>query len=162
MRTFFIRHQPDSSLSKALIAGMGGGAAIATLGGLADCTHLAYLTPPFGATCVLMFSAPASPLSQPANIIGGHLLAALVGLICAALLPPVWWAAAIAVGVAIAVMQFARVTHPPAGATPLIVLALQPGIGFLFFPVLSGTVLLVVIGTFYHRYHRVPYPLART
>jgi len=74
-----------------------------------------------GASAVLLFGAPRSPLAQPRNLLGGHILSALVGVACWKLLHPFpWLAAALAVSTAIAVMHATRTLHPPGGATALI------------------------------------------
>ncbi|WP_349508874.1 HPP family protein [Agrobacterium vitis] len=123
MRHYFHRHQPFSSFTKALLAGFGGCLAIGILSFLTTHTGYALMMAPFGASCVLLFSLPNSPLSQPMNVFFGHLASALVGLLCATLLPDIWWAVALAVGGAISVMALLRITHPPAGADPIVVFA---------------------------------------
>ena len=99
---------------------------------------------PFGASCVLAFGLPDSPLAQPRSIVGGHLITALVGFLVLHTLGDAWWAAALAVGLALAAMQQTRTVHAPAGANPLVVLAAQPGPEFLITPVLLGS--LVIVG----------------
>jgi CBS-domain-containing membrane protein len=74
-------------------------------------------------------------------------------------LPEVWWAAALAVGLAIAAMAALRVTHPPAGADPLVVFVSDPDLAFLLFPTLSGAVILVAVAALYHRSTGTAYPL---
>ena len=98
------------------------------------------------------------PLSQPANVIGGHAVATLAGLVLRWALPDQWWALALAVGLAIALMVLLRVTHPPAGADPLVVFAADPGFLFLIFPVISGAVLLVALAALFHRLSGTAYP----
>lgn len=116
---------------------------------------------PFGASCVLLFSVPDSPLSQPMNVIGGHMVASVIGLALAMVLPDAWWAGALGVGLAIGVMAALRVTHPPAGADPLVILALQPGWSFLILPVGLGAVALVAVAFAYHRFTGHVYPKPR-
>ena len=94
---------------------------------------------PFGATCVLLFSVPNSPLSQPANVIGGHLVSTAIGLLLHAMLPVEWWSLGLAVGLAIAAMAVLRVTHPPAGADPLVVFFDSPGWAYPGLPVAFGS-----------------------
>lgn len=65
----------------ALLAGLGASLAIALLGWLDLGWQLTLLMAPFGASCVLLFSLPQSPLARPQNVLGGHLLAAAVGLL---------------------------------------------------------------------------------
>lgn len=164
----FHRHQPSAGPALAIKAGLGGCLAIASVALASQATGNPWLMAPFGATCVLLFSVPASPLSQPANVVGGHLVAALVGLIMLAFLPVAWWSMALAVGLAIALMALLRVTHPPAGANPLVMLLAAnsageaPGVDFLLFPVLSGSILLVLLAVLVHRLPpRTPYPLGK-
>lgn len=145
-----------------MLAGLGGLTAIGVVGASTAYGHTPLVMAPFGASCVLLFSVPASPLSQPANVIGGHVIATLVGLVLRLLLPDAWWAAALAVGIAIALMAALRVTHPPAGADPLVVFATDPGLTFLFLPVLSGALMLVCVATLFHRASGIPYPARRT
>jgi CBS-domain-containing membrane protein len=75
----------------------------------------------FGASAVLVYGAVRSPLAQPRNLIGGHFVSAVVGVLTWKLLHPTPWAAeAVAVATAIAVMHATRTLHPPGGATALI------------------------------------------
>jgi CBS-domain-containing membrane protein len=99
----------------------------------------------FGASCVLLFSFPDSPFSQPRNVIGGHFLASLTGLAFLTALGSTWWSIALALATAIAVMHFTRTVHPPAGSNPMIVMLAAPGWGFLFTPTLFGACILIVV-----------------
>lgn len=161
MLSFFARHQPAQPMRTVLLAGLGGIVAIGLIGAFSAFAHAPLLMAPFGASCVLLFSLPGSPLSQPANVIGGHGVAALTGLVLRLLLPNEWWAVALAVGMAIGLMAALRVTHPPAGADPLVVFAADPDFSFLVLPVLSGALALVAIATLFHKANGVAYPLGR-
>lgn len=97
----------------------------------------------FGASCVLLFGFPDSPFSQPRNVMGGHLLASLVGLVFLHLLGNAWWNMAPAAGCAIAGMQLTRTVHPPAGSNPLIVMLSGASWKFLITPTLCGVLALV-------------------
>ncbi|QZH76104.1 MAG: HPP family protein [Erythrobacter sp.] len=81
---------------------------------------LPWLVAPLGASAVLVFAVPASPLAQPWPVIGGNLLSALIGLGLGAYLGSPWLAASLAVGLAIACMSLARCLHPPGGASALL------------------------------------------
>lgn len=118
--------------------------AIAATAWLSEVSGAAWLMAPFGASCVLAFGLPDSPLAQPRSIVGGHLVTTLVGLLTLHFLGNTWWSEALAVGVALAAMQQTRTVHAPAGANPLLVMATQPGFGFLLTPVLAGA--LVIVG----------------
>lgn len=75
----------------------------------------------FGASAVLVYGAIKSPLAQPRNLIGGHVISGFVGVLCwMAFGETVWLAAALAVSIAIAAMLLTRTLHPPGGATALI------------------------------------------
>lgn len=159
MRRILSQALPRAPLMPALTAGFGGFLAIASLSLLSQQAELMLLMAPFGASCVLLFLVPASPLSQPANVIGGHAVAALIGLAAHAVLPDDGWAMALAIGAAITAMALLRLTHPPAGADPLVVFASDPGLGFLLFPVISGAAVLVAVAVLYHRVTGGRYPV---
>lgn len=105
----------------------------------------------FGASAVLVYGAIESPLAQPRNLIGGHILSALIGVFCYQLLPTqLWIAAALAVAASIAVMHLTKTLHPPGGATALIAVIGSPqlhDIGYLYalFPVARGAFILLVV-----------------
>ncbi|WP_424980706.1 HPP family protein [Leisingera sp. S232] len=159
MDRYFKRALPPASLRMAGLAGLGAFLAIAVLSLLSTHANILLLMAPFGASCVLLFAVPTSPLSQPAHVVGGHVLATAVALALNALLPDTWWALALAVGLSIALMAALRLTHPPAGADPLVVFAADPGISFLLFPVLTGALALVAIAAVFHRFSGHDYPL---
>ena len=105
----------------------------------------------FGASAVLLFGAVRSPLAQPRNLVGGHLLSALVGVICWKLLHQhLWLAEAMAVATSVAVMHATRTLHPPGGATALIAVIGSSEIhklGFIFalVPVTLGSLILLAV-----------------
>lgn len=119
--------------------------AIGATGWLSHASGAAWLMAPFGASCVLAFGLPDSPLAQPRSIIGGHLLSTLVGFLVLYTLGDGWLAAALAVSLALGAMQLTRTVHAPAGANPLVVLAAQPGLQFLLTPVLLGSLVIVLV-----------------
>jgi CBS-domain-containing membrane protein len=129
----------------ALIGSIGGFIAIALLALLTNLTSNAWIMAPFGATCVLAFGLWDAPLSQPRNIIGGHLISTFVGLLCLHLFGRSIWVMAVGVGLAIGLMMLSKTTHPPAGADPLVVILSGSSWSFLFAPVLIGSVVIVVI-----------------
>lgn len=112
---------------------------------LTQVSQASWLIAPFGASCVLAFGLPESPLAQPRSIIGGHVIATLVGLLMLALCGNSWWSEALAVGLALFAMQQTRTVHAPAGANPLVVMTLQPDWSFLLTPVLSGACMIVAV-----------------
>lgn len=157
METFLL-HTTKNTVP-ALVSGLGGTIAIWLLAGLTEGLHYALLIAPFGASCVLLFAIPQSPLARPRNVIGGHFLSAFVGLLVLTLIGNGVIAMGIGVGLAIAVMQFTGTLHPPAGGDPLVVILAGAGWTFLATPILAGTITLVVIAWLYHRFvSRRAYP----
>lgn len=136
---------PAPSWRFTVLSLLGAVLAIGAAGWLGQVSGAPWLMASLGASCVLAFGLPDSPLAQPRNIVGGHLLATLVGLLVLHTLGDAWWAGAIAVGLALALMQQTRTLHAPAGANPLVVLASHAPLSFLFTPVLTGSLLVVLV-----------------
>ncbi|CAN5247698.1 hypothetical protein BH10PSE9_BH10PSE9_11190 [soil metagenome] len=136
---------------EALIAGAGGALAIAVLAGCAALAVTPLIIAPFGASCFLLFTLPASPLAQPRNVIGGHIISALVGIIVLAVLGPSSLSMAVGVGLAIAAMRLTGTLHPPAGADPIVVIAAAAPWWFFAVPVGIGAVILVGCAAAWHR-----------
>lgn len=118
----------------------------------------------FGASAVLLFSAPRTPFAQPRNLIGGHLVSAAAGIACYHYLPDVLMLQeAAAVATAIALMMVTRTIHPPGGATALIAVIGDEAVhvlgwGYLF-PVLGGALLLLAVAIVSNNlYQRGSYP----
>lgn len=121
--------------------------------------HAPMLIAPFGATCVLAFAVPDSPLAQPRNIVGGHCLAALIGLVLLHTFGHDAWVMALAVSTTIGLMQLTHTLHPPAGATPLVILTSSASWKFFFAPVLTGSLLLVLCAVVFNNLaHDRSYP----
>ncbi|GLS34218.1 HPP family protein [Mesorhizobium albiziae] len=159
IRSLTARHEPRGQFLSHLKSGSGAILGMSLVGGLSSLTGLPLLIAPLGATAVLLFGQPASPLAQPMNIFAGYLIAAIVGVAAALAFPGAWWAAAIAVGIAIALMLMLRVTHPPAGALPLVATASPFQGATLFVVVLIGSASLVVLALIHHWIPpRVQYP----
>jgi CBS-domain-containing membrane protein len=103
-----------------------------------------------GASAVLVYGAIKSPLAQPRNLIGGHIVSALVGVACYKLGGTIWVAAALGVSLAIVAMLVTRTLHPPGGATALIAVIGGKNVhdlGFLYaiFPAGLGALILLVV-----------------
>lgn len=136
---------PSPSLRFTVLSLIGAVVAIGATGWLSQVSGALWLMAPFGASCVLAFGVPDSPLAQPRNIVGGHFVATLIGLIVLYTMGNSWWAGALAVGLALAVMQQTRTLHPPAGASPLVILAANAPFSFLVTPVLAGSFIIVAV-----------------
>ncbi len=113
-------------------------------------TDMVLLIGSFGASCVLVYGVIQSPLAQPRNLIGGHVVSALVGVTIQKLIPDILWIAApLAVSLSIVLMQITKTLHPPGGATALIAATASPqikslGYFYVISPVLSGALILLV------------------
>ncbi|MDT0689575.1 HPP family protein [Salegentibacter sp. F188] len=111
-----------------------------------------FLIGSFGATAVLLYGATNSPLAQPRNLIGGHLLSSIIGILAIKLIPfpdLLWLTCALAVSLSIVVMQITKTMHPPGGATALIAVIggekiQNLGLMYVINPVLSGVFILLV------------------
>ncbi len=118
-----------------------------------------WLMAPLGASAVLVFALPASPLAQPWPVLCGNSVSALVGVVCAVWIPDMAVAGAVAVGAAILMMFATRSLHPPGGAAALYaVLAGAHSPWFALFPVASNSLLLLLFGTIYNRLTGRDYP----
>lgn len=124
---------------------------------------LPLLVAPLGASAVLVFAVPASPLAQPWSVIGGNTISALIGVAVYQLVPGEALAGGIAVGAAIFMMSLLRCLHPPGGASALTAVigsnAIHAaGYSFAFLPVALNSVSLVAVGLLFHRLSRHSYP----
>ena len=105
----------------------------------------------FGASAVLVYGAPAGPLAQPRNLLGGHLVSAVVGVAMFRWLgSEPWLAAALAVSLAIVVMHLTQTLHPPGGATALIAVIGSEslhalGFYYVLVPVGLGALILLLV-----------------
>lgn len=143
---------PRPSARHIAISWLGGFLAIGAVAFLADASHAPLMLGSFGATCVLLFGFPDSPFSQPRNVIAGHFLSSLVGLVFLTLVGAHWWSMALAAGTAIALMQLTRTVHPPAGSNPVIVMLAASKWEFLLMPTLIGAVILVMVAVLFNNF----------
>lgn len=115
-----------------------------------------FLIGSFGASSVLVYGVIQSPLAQPRNLIGGHLVSALIGVTVQKIVPDILWITApLAVSLSIVIMQITKTLHPPGGATALIAVtgsAELKNIGYLYVicPVLVGSLILLTIALFFN------------
>ncbi|MDI3389562.1 HPP family protein [Streptomyces sp. B-S-A8] len=119
----------------------------------------AVLIPPLAASMALIAGASTTPLAQPRNVVGGHIIAALTGYLVIAIAGSGFWSSAVAGGLALGVMLLCRVSHSPAAATAVIVgLDHPPAAQFLSLLVLAS-VILVAIGVLGNRMNHHRYPV---
>lgn len=129
-----------------------------------DAKGAAMIIASMGASAVLLFAVPHSALAQPWNVIGGHLVSALIGISCARFIPDILLAAAISVGIAIVAMHYLHCIHPPGGATALSAVIGGPvvhsmGYGYALQPVLINALVIVTIAIVFNAlfdYYRYP------
>lgn len=124
-----------------------------------------WLIAPMGASAVLLFCLPGSPLAQPWPVIGGNVVSALVGVACVQLLGTSLWTAPLAGGVAVALMFALRCLHPPGGAVALTAVLAGPavhamGFAFALLPVALNSLLMVVVALAFNNLtgRRYPHP----
>ena len=122
-------------------------------------TLLTYKTPygvfliaSFGSSMVLLYGYPESPFAQPKNVFFGHLLTALVGIIILIFVPlPIFITIPIAVGLGVGLMIVFNVTHPPAGGNPIIVIMGSVSFDYLFSPVITGSIIILIFAIILNR-----------
>ncbi len=112
---------------------------------VSDLAGVPALIAPFGATVVILFQFPAGPFSAPRSYLGGHALAAVVGLVCQHLIPHQALAIGVAGGLSLYLMRVTRTIHPAAGATPLVILLTHQTWEFLLYPLGLGLVVIAAV-----------------
>ncbi|MFN3991610.1 MAG: HPP family protein [Tabrizicola flagellatus] len=140
-------------------AGCGAALGLLLTGLLLRGAGIGWLIAPFGASAVLVYAVPNSPLAQPWSVVVGNGASAVVALTLTALLPPADWVVPLAVGTAIAAMLVLRALHPPGGAVALLLsLGGSGGWGASLATVLAGSVALVGVGVLWNRATGRAYP----
>ena len=115
-----------------------------------------FLIGSFGASSVLIYGAIQSPLSQPRNLIGGHLISAFIGVAVYRICPDIiWLTAPLAVALSIVLMQITKTLHPPGGATALIAIIGSEkikslGFIYIFSPVLTDALILLAVALIFN------------
>lgn len=119
-------------------------------------SDVVYLIGSFGASSVLVYGVIQSPLAQPRNLVGGHLVSAIVGVTISKFFPDILWLTApLAVSISIVLMQVTKTLHPPGGATALIAVIGSPkikmlGYWYVLYPVLSGVLILLIVALIFN------------
>ena len=112
-----------------------------------------FLIASFGSTMVLLYGYPESPFAQPKNIILGHFLTALIGIVFLNFVPlPIFLNIPLAVGFGVMFMILFKVTHPPAGGNPIIVIIGSVSFDYLLTPVLIGSIIVVMFGVIINKF----------
>ncbi len=154
-----IRRNDHRNILAGMVAGVGAAIAIGGMEWFSVASHYPLAVIPFATSIVLVIGSPEAEPAQPRALIGGHVVATLVGLVMLWLTGPQPWAAAVAVGLSIVAMYFTGTFHPPAGINPLLVVISNLSWSFLLAPVLAGAVLLTAFAYVWHRWiRRQPWP----
>jgi len=155
-----------------LLSGIGAGITIGILtyitfeSFLAGTTYGLWLAASFGSSVVVVFGYPDNEFAQPKNVLLGHLLCAFVGIIFVTLFKIsqdrtiFFLAIALAVGISVMLMMAFKITHPPAGGNAIVVMLAQDSFLFLIFPIMVGTITIIIGGVIYNRFIlKKKYPL---
>ena len=122
-----------------------------------------FLAASFGSSMVLLYGFPESPFAQPKNIFFGHLLTALVGVVFVNFIQlPIFIIIPVAVGFGIFLMIILDVVHPPAGGNPIMVIIGSASFDYLFSPIITGTIIILLFGVILNKYIlKKNYPLKK-
>jgi CBS-domain-containing membrane protein len=154
-----IRRNDHRDILAGIVAGIGVALAIGGMEWFSHASHMPLVIIPFATSIVLVVGSPELEAAQPRALIGGHVVATLVGLAVLHLTGPQGWSAAVAVGLAVFAMSLTGTFHPPAGINPLLVVTNSLPWTFLLAPVLLGAVLLTLFAWAWHRWiRRQPWP----
>ena len=118
-----------------------------------------WLIPPFGASMVLVMSVHESPLAQPKNLMFGHVLSALSGVLVYAFLGQSFYSLGAGVALAIFVMMITNTIHPPAGANPIIAILGGKSLSFVLLPVAVGALIIIIFAIIYNKILGRNYPI---
>ncbi len=147
-----------------LLAGVGAGVTIGILtyityiSFLADSVYGLWLATSFGSTVVVVFGYPDNEFAQPKNVLLGHLLCTLVGVVFVTIFKITqdrsifFLTIALAIGIAVMLMMAFKITHPPAGGNTIVVMLAQDSFQYLIFPIMVGAVTIIIGGIVYNRF----------
>ena len=142
------------NIKQSILAGI---FSIVTIGILTFLTYKTefgiFLLASFGSSMVLLYGYPESPFAQPKNVFFGHLVTAIVGLIVLNFVPlPLFITIPLAVGFGVGLMILFNVTHPPAGGNPIIVIVGSVSFDYLFSPVITGSIIIIISAIIINRF----------
>ena len=143
----------STEISKSILAGAFSTITIGILTLLTYKTEFGiFLIASFGSSMVLLFGYPESPFAQPKNIFFGHLLTSLVGIFFLYFIPlPIYIIIPLAVGFGVGLMILLKVTHPPAGGNPIIVIIGSVSPDYIINPIIIGTGIILIFGIVLNR-----------
>ena len=147
-----------------LLAGVGAGVTIGIItyitfqSILAGTNYGLWLTASFGSSVVVVFGYPDNEFAQPKNVLFGHLLCALVGIIFVTLFKITqdrtifFLTISLAVGLSVLLMMALKISHPPAGGNTIVVMLTQDSFQYLIFPIMVGAITIIIGGVIYNRF----------
>ena len=139
--------------TQSLLAGLFSAITIGALTLLTYKTELGvFLIASFGSSMVLLYGYPENPFAQPKNIFFGHLLTSGVGIVFLFFTAiPTFISIPLAVGLGVSLMILFKVTHPPAGGNPIIIIIGSVSIDYLINPIIIGSIIIIVFGIVLNR-----------
>ena len=139
--------------TQSLLAGLFSAITIGALTLLTYKTELGvFLIASFGSSMVLLYGYPENPFAQPKNIFFGHLLTSVVGVVFLFFTAlPSFIVIPLAVGLGVSLMILFKVTHPPAGGNPIIIIIGSVSIDYLISPIIIGSIIIIVFGIVLNR-----------
>jgi len=139
--------------TQSLLAGLFSAITIGALTLLTYKTELGvFLIASFGSSMVLLYGYPENPFAQPKNIFFGHLLTSVVGIIFLFFTAlPTFIIIPLAVGLGVSLMMLFKVSHPPAGGNPIIIIIGSVSIDYLISPIIIGSIIIIVFGIVLNR-----------
>ena len=106
----------------------------------------------FGATVFIVFVLYDLETAQPKNIFFGHLISILVGIIFNETIGLSFYSLGLSVGIAVMMMVYFKVMHPPAASNPLVAIFMDLSFDFILFPVITGTVLIIFLSILINKF----------
>ena len=147
-----------------LLGGIGAGGTIGILAYitfqsiLSDSIYGLWLATSFGSSVVVVFGYPDNEFAQPKNVLLGHILCTLVGILFVTLFKIsqdrsiFFLAIGLAIGIAVMLMLALKIAHPPAGGNTIVVMLAQDSFHYLIFPIMVGAVTIIIGGVIYNRF----------
>ena len=141
------------NITKSVLAGLFSTITIGVLTLLTYKTEFGiFLIASFGSSMVLLYGYPENPFAQPKNIFFGHLLTSVVGVVFLFFTAlPSFIVIPLAVGLGVSLMILFKVTHPPAGGNPIIIIIGSVSIDYLISPIITGSIIIIVFGIVLNR-----------
>ncbi len=106
----------------------------------------------FGATVFIIFVLYDLETAQPKNVFFGHLISMLVGIIFNEFIGLSFYSLGLSVGIAVILMIYFKVMHPPAASNPLVALSMDLSFDYILFPVITGSIVIIILSVFINRY----------